>query len=151
MISAKGANGQAYLDGDKVTITRKGLLASSVGFFKGDMTIPVSAISAVELREPHFGVNGYIYFHYAGAKPALPMVKKECDENCIVFGKSASPEFVALKKAIDQKMLELQNPQGFNNSSDPIDQIKKLSALLNSGIISKDEFEQKKCELLSRI
>ena len=50
---------------------------------------------------------------------------------------------------LSREMVEIQNPQ--SQVIDPIEQIKKLKELADLDIISKEEFETKKTELLSKI
>ena len=58
-------------------------------------------------------------------------------------------------KKFQDTLEEIRNNQDTNTTSiqqdDPIEKIKKLSELKNQGIISDDEFEQKKKELMDKV
>jgi hypothetical protein len=48
-LSTKGVNGQVVIDGDWLTIERKGFFGR-VGHAKGDRRIPLGSITAVQVR-----------------------------------------------------------------------------------------------------
>ena len=58
-------------------------------------------------------------------------------------------EAVDARQLIDQRLSSVQNSTG--SSSDIPDQIRKLAELRDTGVLSADEFETKKRELLTRL
>ena len=68
-------------------------------------------------------------------------------ESAIVASDNFTREIPPLKNAIPEKIAASENPPG----ESVFDQIKKLAELRDSGIITEDEFTNKKTELLKRI
>ncbi len=116
--------------------------------------IPVTNVSGVEIKKPGPLVNGYIQIQIAGQMSsnssfsltggAYDVVK---DENAVVFAGKENYE-TALKM---QTHILNYRPTVVAASSAPTsdaDEILKFKSLLDSGIITQDEFEAKKKQLL---
>ncbi len=78
------------------------------------------------------------------------------DENTVAFIVKHQPAFEAIKQAVEQKMHNvrsgrLQQPMQQPVPVDIPGQIQKLAELKNQGILTEQEFQQKKQELLSRL
>lgn len=144
----KGVNGQIDIIDDKVVITRKGLLAKSVGFFKGEIEIPISSITSVEFKMPSFGSGGYIQFIYPGCKKVLPHSDKAMDENTVLFNRNMANGFLSLKQELDRL---ISNSKCKNISEVFYDQIEKLACLRDKGILTEEEFQNKKSSILSKL
>jgi len=149
-----GYNGSAIFDGKVLQILRKGKLARmTVG--KGEKSIPVNSITAVQWKEPGALVNGYIQFTVAGGVESRSKVGRQTvaaaqDENSIVLRKGKSSEMAELRDAVMNEI---------NNRATPIspviqqtsiaDEILKLSSLRDAGVITDAEFEVQKSKLLN--
>jgi hypothetical protein len=144
---AVGRNGTLELYPDKVRICRSGALAFMSGL-RGEKDIPLSALGSVQLKAASLMVNGYVQFAYAGGKeaPKGPL-NASTDENSIVFKGSQQPAFEAIRDAIDERLTEARNPAPSHFS--PADEIRKLAALRDDGILTAEEFERKKRQLLN--
>jgi hypothetical protein len=150
---AKGHNGQVTVSGDWLTIERKGL--GRVGHSKGDRRIPIANIQAVQMRPAGALANGFIKFTIPGS-PELRGGLKDAtsDENAVVFTKKHQAEFDTLRSVIEEYISARLNPghaPAATEAVDHADQISKLAALRDQGILSGEEFDAKKAEILSRM
>jgi hypothetical protein len=148
---AKGLNGQIEFDGRSVQITRKGLLAFASQGLKGGKQIPVKAITSVQFKKAGNLVNGYIQFATGAGEGRGGINQATSDENTVMFKLSAQSEFEELREAVIEAM---HAPSENTQSGDKVvlstvEQIEKLSLLLEKGILSRDEFDSEKRKLLS--
>jgi hypothetical protein len=153
MIEVKGHTGQIQFDGDYVTITRKGFNARlSVG--KGEKRIHISQISGVQWKPAGLLVNGFLQLTIPGGnerRSAFGSQTKSAaqDENSVIFTKKQMPEFEKLRAAIDAAIAAHHSPQAPGQSSgSTADELAKLGALRDQGLLSPEEFEQQKAKLL---
>lgn len=148
---AVGIGGQVVLDKDWVTINRGGVAAKLIRG-SGDKRIPYTSISAVDIKEPG-AANGYLTFSIlGGASPPKGIQVAQKDENSVVFSRNHVAEFMAVKQLVEQRILEAasRSPQGSAAPQvDVADQLAKMAALRDQGIISEEEFAAQKAKLLS--
>ncbi len=143
-------------DGDTVHIQHSGALSRmTVG--KGSKRVPVSAISAIHLKPAGPVVSGYVQFTMAGATEVRARFGRQSfdaasDENSIMFTKKEQPYFEALRDRIEQAQAAQLRPQQPTPAlPDIAGQIRSLAELRDAGILSEDEFQYKKKDLLSRM
>lgn len=139
--------------GDSVRIEKKGLLTG-----KREKTFPIRNITSVEVKKPGAFV-GFIQFSIAGGTAhdssyklsggAFDAVK---DENSVVFNGQEKYEIALKVKAYvearstgRQRATLAQKVTSFSVA----DEIRKLKALLDEGLLTAEEFEQKKKKLLA--
>lgn len=152
----KGVNGQVHFDGQYVTITRKGFLArASIG--KGEKRLHISQITALQWKPAGALVNGYLQFTIPGGVERRSKFGKQTpdairDENSIIFTKQQQPQFEHLRAALDDAIARRHAPQpasaqgaGFGSIAD---ELAKLAALRDQGVISVVDFEAGKRKLL---
>ena len=150
----EGYNGSVIFDGKVIRILRKGKLARmTVG--KGEKSIPVNSITAVQWKEPGALVNGFIQFSVAGGLESRSKVGRQTiaaaqDENSIVLRKGKSSDMAALRDAVMNEINRRATaiPSVVQQGS-IADEISKLSSLRDSGVITEAEFEAQKSKLLS--
>jgi hypothetical protein len=143
---AKGVNGQLMLLGNKIRIARKGMMAFSSHGFKGDKEILIKSISAIQFKSASSWTNGYIQFSFLGGQEAKGgLAQAVSDENTIIFKKSQQPEFEQMKSLIERKMAE---PDIAPKSVGNLDELEKLAELKQKGIITEEEFNLKKKQIL---
>jgi hypothetical protein len=151
---ARGRNGVVAFDGHFVTINRKGFLArASIG--KGEKRIPLGSISAVQLKPAGPMMNGFIQFTVPGGNERRSKFGHQTfdatkDENSVMFTKAQMPQFLALRGEIEQAIVARSSP---NTGAAPnlADQIQQLASLRDQGILTDEEFDAKKADLLSRM
>ena len=153
-MSIQGANGQVSVVGDFIVIARKGFTAKMThGFTKGEKRINIHSITAVQLKKPGLS-RGYIQFTLGGGDESRKGVMDATkDENSVLFDKKSLVEFETLRDLIEQRISDSRKPQPAQPSAEPdvADQIRKLASLRDEGLLSDDEFEAKKTELLGRL
>ncbi|EPM7559682.1 DUF4429 domain-containing protein [Enterococcus faecium] len=135
------------LNNESLTICRKGFLNFSNMGLKGDKTISFRNISAIQLKKPGL-TNGYIQFTILGGRESRAGIFAATkDENTIMFSRKYYTDMLNLKKFI-----EYQQKSIFDNTNSvqtsPADEVLKLKDLLDQNIITSEEFELKKKELL---
>ncbi|WP_291637524.1 SHOCT domain-containing protein [Clostridium sp.] len=64
------------------------------------------------------------------------------DENSVIIKKANNSDAIKIKDYVEKKMREKGNPQIINQSAtSAADEIIKLKQLLDTGILSQDEFQ----------
>ena len=134
-----------------IIIKHKGLLnALSMGL-KGDKTIYYSDISAIEFKEPGMFTSGMIQFSILGGNENIGgYLSAHTDENTIIFTNNV-PYAKQIRDYINNRIKEIKtnkNNQVVQQAFSAADEIKKFKDLLDVGVISQEEFEAKKKQLL---
>ena len=149
LFELKGVNGQLELFADRILIKRKGMLSKlTQGFFKGDKTIYIDQITGIQVKPGTMLTNGYIQFTLPGgieSKKGIFDATK--DENTVMFAKKYNDLVEKIKTKVEELRSATRANGGINQLSS-VDEIRKFKELLNEGIITQDQFEQKKKELL---
>ena len=158
MSEAKGINGTVTFDGAKVAITRTGMLARMT-FGKGEKHIPLTSITAVQLKPAGALTNGFIQFTLPGGAEKNAMKGHRTssaaeDENSVMFDKKQQPAFEALRDevedAIDRRTQPVQQaPVAAGPSA--MEQMTQLTQMHDAGMITDDEFAAKRQDILSRM
>ena len=134
------------IDDTAITITRKGFMSFGSGV-RGEKTIPLSHITAVQLKKPGM-THGYLQFSINGSSEAKgTAIELMKDENTIVFAGKHLDYMMELKQLIESHNASA-NPAFQASGSSAAAQIKEFKAQLDDGIISPEEFDQKKKQLL---
>ena len=149
IFEASGTNGQVQLFENKIVIKRKGLLASlSQGLMKADKEIYLKNISSIELKKNNIWTKGYIAFVFAGGNDkARALGNTASNENAVLFSKNAEEDFVKIKGLIEAKIHSPQATQPAASGGGIAD-LEKLADLKEKGIITDEEFQQKKRAIL---
>lgn len=137
------------VDDHTVKIEPKGMLNYfNKGGSKGIKSIPLKSITAVQFKKPGL-TNGYIQFAYSGSSETkggtMAAVK---DENSIMFAKKELSKAQELADLIERKRHETSAPVASPPQEDVADQLMKLHSLVESGILTQEEFDAKKKQLL---
>ena len=144
-LSAKGLNGQIELYSNKVRILRKGVLSFMTQGLKGNKDIMISTISSIQLKNAGL-TNGYIQFAFMGGKEAKGgLFQGTQDENTVMFSKKQQPLFEQIKETVESRI------GAANNSASPssdADELLKLAELRDKGILTENEFQKKKEQIL---
>lgn len=150
--SAKGTNGTLVIKDYTIEIVRSGLNARLLGL-RGNKEILIKNITSIQFKQPGLLTNGFIQFAFSGSSESKGGVFDATkDENSIVFSKSELKNFERLKNIINEKRSSAQATESVSlpthQTDDIYTQIEKLSALNEKGIITTEEFEIKKKQLL---
>lgn len=138
---------------DRVIIKHRGVLnAISMGV-KGDKTIYYSDITSVQYKKPGFS-SGYIQLSIPGGNENKGGVfSAMSDENTVAI--SADANLHTVSKVVDFINKKIGEAKRTRNDSTTIvqqvsaaDELKKFKELLDQGIITQEEFDAKKKQLL---
>lgn len=144
VLEAVGLNGQISLLTDRVVIKRKGVMGFLSQGLKGDKETPIRNITSVQMKEAGMLTNGYIHESRGGLMDATT------DENSVVFNKKQMDQFVAFKQKLDSLMTAAHAAPAVTVQSaiSPAEEIGKLAALRDQGILTQQEFDETKRQLL---
>ena len=148
---AKGNNGIITIDGDWLTIDRKRF--GRAGHSQGDRRIPLASITAVQMQPARLFTNGFIRFTVPGSPQFRGGLQNAMrDENAVTFRWGQDRGFNMVRAAVEQHITAhpAGAPTGAGKPDIP-EQIKKLGELREQKLITDEEFEAKKAELLDRL
>lgn len=159
-MEVKGRNGIVSAYEDRVEISRK----SAVGFLtqgiKGDRIIHYRDMTSIETKRPSFIANGYMQFII---NPELSIKQKVSiisgttpesmkDPNAVIFTamkKKTLSEFDELKDYVLSRLnFYHDDSNNYVPDSNNFDDLTKLKQLLDDGIITQDDFDAKKKQIL---
>lgn len=156
----KGQNGKIIVYNECVAISRKtfGGFVSQGGSL-GERRYFYKDINTIEYKKPTFWGNGYFKVLTSGTEEtnakvgllgsSLDSVK---DQNTVIlraFSKKTGAETDKVYNLIMKKILESKNDKP-NDSFSKADELKKLSDLKASGILSDEEFQKEKEKILNK-
>jgi hypothetical protein len=151
LIEAEGNGGHVWVFPNKIRIKHfgaRGLI--SKGFYKGDKEIWIDQIAGIQWREPGHAWLGHIQFEVVGGASSTRVASQ--DENAVMFERSRREAFAAVKLKVEELAQDARRgrttPSG---SPDVPDQLRKLADLCDQGVLTPQEFEEKKAELLARM
>lgn len=143
IISFKGRNGKIELHKDFIRLDRGTAMGFLTQGLKGKKDIYFTSITSIQIKKPGF-VVGYIQFSIPGGNEskggAWASVK---EENTLTFiGLDHYEKALKIKEYIEKKK------QSGNQSISVADELEKMHALVGKGILTEEEFNQKKKQLL---
>jgi len=136
---------------DYITLKHSGLLnALSKNGAKGEKRILYTAITAIEYKKATTIAPGFIQFSISGADRGGGNLSAAADENTIMFDATKNQLTQQIVDYIENRRIEISKPQVAQvvQQSSALDELKKLKELLDMGIISQEEFDAKKKQLL---
>jgi len=149
LIKAKGIGGDLELLKNKIRVKRKGGMAFLLHGLKGDKEIFLNQISSIQLKKAGFALNGYLQFAFLGGREAKGgLFQAVSDENTIMFSKDNQKDFIEIKNAIEEQIYQFQNQNKNDKTSLGINDLEKLAKLRDEGIITEEEFQAKKRQIL---
>lgn len=155
---AIGQTGSGFVrfDGDFVHIQHSGVLSRlTVG--KGAKRIPIHSITAMHLKPAGILVSGYLQFTMGGAVERRAQFGRQSfdaagDENSIMFTKAEQPFFERFRDAVEEAIAEQRRPApAAAPAPDMVTQLRGLGELRDAGVLSEEEFQAKKADILSRM
>jgi hypothetical protein len=147
IIKADGHNGELEMNKTSVFIKRNGMMGFLSQGMKGEKEILISQISSIQFKAAVGLVNGYIQLAFVGGSEAKGgILEAGSDENTVMFRSEQQPEFETFKQELRERMNNLRAGNSKSNSS--LDELEKLASLRDRKIITDEEFEAKKRQLL---
>lgn len=170
VLSVKGVQNTLVVFDDRLTLAdrsfaeggkdlwNKPLVRSGVefvgSFFKSDeRTILFEQIDSINYSEPTFLGNGHLAFSLGG-KAGMGKLGAAFSGNSFVFDKKAKDEALRAKEYIEKRIVEISRasnqPSITNviNEASQADELLKFKKLLDSGVITQEEFDAKKKQIL---
>jgi hypothetical protein len=139
---------------DRIVIQHKGFANMLAMGVKGDKTIYYSDITSVQFSKPRWITSniGYIQFSLPGGREGSGGILEALgDENSITV--SNNKEIIAKAEEtvelINDKIRKVKT-RGNSAPLSTADELKKFKELLDNEVITKEEFEAKKKELLGQ-
>lgn len=162
MLEASGTDGQVKVDEKNVSITRKGLLARALSTESGgDEVIPMSKVIAVGFIPCKMGIKGTIQFGVLDKDGKATVTSSNAGwvaslasgtlKHSIMFSKNAQSDFEKVRDFVEEQIKLNEGKEATSSGGSTIsvaDELKKLSELRDSGIISDEEFSHQKKKLL---
>ena len=151
-ITYNGHNADLFVYEDKIVIKGKKYNKSV-----GEKTIPMSSIAAVQIIPSKLLLYGYITFNVVGevasSRGGLGASFNARDSENTVIAKSRADDkiFKEIKDYIEAIKEKTSNNQGatiIQQAASPAEELKKFKELLDAGIITQEEFDAKKKQLL---
>lgn len=110
-LTLKGVGGQIAVEGDWLTIYRRGTFAKMNHGLKGEKRIPIKNILAVQVKKPGL-TNGYIQFTLGGSKEdTRGVVAAATDENSVVFTSRQSDDAYAICNYVEYYIIHGKAPK----------------------------------------
>ena len=156
----KSAFGKDLLiEKDKVTIiTNNSSLLGKIGGLsgQGNLDLYIHNITSIQFREGSKSQNGHISFGFSGKQDSgtgwLDSLQKGTDPYQVYFPKSSNMVFNHVKNYIDSIIISNNNNKGqVIQQVDSTVQLEKLHELKEKGIITEQEFLEKKKSLLDKL
>ena len=154
VIVAKGIGAQILLLADRIRIKRRGLRAFALHGAKGEKDIFISEVSSIQFKKAGMLFNGYIQFAFRGGQEAKAGIRQAVeDENTVMFNSSQQPAMERFRRCLNERIVALRSSPTTTVVATPstnseLDEIEKLARLRDKGIITDEEFRQKKHKLL---
>lgn len=139
------------IDGNYLTIKRKGVLQAINQGLKGDKTINIRNITSVQVKKPGM-TTGYIQFVLMGSHESKGGVMHAVsDENTVIFSNGSQYKHaLEIKEYIEKLNNEPVTQTVIQQSTISVaDEIRKLKELLDEGLLTQEEFDEQKKRLLS--
>ena len=133
---------------DNIAITQKGMMNAINRGLTGEKTFMFKNMSGLQYKAPGL-TTGYLQLILIGSSEVKGGVTGAVkDENTILFNKKENGLILELKEFIEWKIANINTGASHSQSSSNLDEIRKLKSLLDDGIITKEEFDLKKKQLL---
>jgi hypothetical protein len=150
-MDAIGCNGQMTLQGDQLTISRKGagFVTAHTLNFQADNVIPVARITRVELKSPGAFRKGYLRVSIDGRDPVGGLREAVGDENAVLILPAALPDFERLRDALVAAIAQRRSPATAQVTPIAVaHEIGRLAALRDRGLLTDEELTAQKRRLL---
>lgn len=134
---------------DHVVIKQKSIIDKLANGFKGDKSIYIEDITAIQIKPPGLLTNGYIQFSLPGGNEQTGGMKQATqDENSVFYAKEKHDLVMKIKSTIERQKKVLKQPGVAEVMPSQADELTKFKKLADEGVITQEEFEIKKSQIL---
>lgn len=131
---------------NKICICRTGFFGFLLHGLKGNKDILIESISSIQIKKAGILTNGYIQFSFLGGREAKGGIFQATqDENTVMFIAKYEYQFRKIKNVIEKRIYGKNNKE---SSLSDADELLKLANLRDKGILSENEFQVKKKDIL---
>lgn len=147
---AEGNGCHIWVLSGKVRIKHSGIRGLvGKGFLKGDKELWVDQISGVQWRDPGSMWLGHMQFTLIGGTTDSQLAG--LDENAVQFDAEKVDAFRRIRARVEEQMRASRSHMAAPPTPDIPGQIRKLAELRDAGVLTDDEFQAKKADLLARM
>ena len=145
----EGLKGELKVYDDRVEINKRGQ-----GFITGNTckTLLMANITSVSVTPSTLWARGFIEFTVPGGKDSKNIEQALRNENALPLKAAGqNDEAMRIKRYIEQQLMKYANNKGntiVQQAASPAEEVKKMKELLDMGIITQEEFDIKKKQLL---
>ncbi|MBS9806591.1 SHOCT domain-containing protein [Bacillus toyonensis] len=136
------------IEGNFIRLKRRGALNFFNHGLDGETPIDINNMTGIQIKKANFFTNGYIQFNFMGSQESKRgVMAAAADENTVMFTKREEKMVEEIKEYIESILVNKRKPQ-VTESVCGADEILKYKDLLDQGIITEEEFQGKKKQLL---
>ncbi|MGW6193065.1 SHOCT domain-containing protein [Bacillus cereus] len=136
------------IEGNFIRLKRRGALNFFNHGLDGEKTIDINNMTGIQIKKANFFTNGYIQFIFMGSQESKRgVMAAAADENTVMFTKREEKMAEEIKEYIESILVNKSKPQVASSVSGA-DEILKYKELLDQGVITEEEFQAKKKQLL---
>lgn len=133
---------------DRIVISHSGILNFFAMGVHGDKTIYYTDLTAVQYKKPGW-TAGHIQFSLLGGRESVGgVLAASSDENTITINAKETEEAERIVAYIQNKIKEAKQPKSAATAVSAADEMMKFKSLLDMGVITQEEFDAKKKQLL---
>jgi len=112
--------------------------------------LQLKSISGIELQEPGVIMAGYIQFMFSGGKESNAIKRTDVakHENTVMIGKKEFHKAQEIRDAVNAYMKQSKSAPVAAAPLSDADELKKWADLRDSGVISAEDFEAKKKQII---
>ena len=114
-------NNELELSGENIIIRRHGVAHAMAAGLTGERMIPISTLTAIQLKLGVWWSPGFILFSYAGSKPFMGgIIEATQDPDAFIFQKELNDEVSAFKAKVEKIMRDSKQAAYPNKTSGTI-------------------------------
>lgn len=122
--------------------------AKFIGSGKGEKEIRIKSITGIQLKKPGMmGLAGFIEFSFSGGSEAKGSLFVK-DENRLIINTKAQYEQMVKVKDLVYQLLDQQDDHKPAANLSTADELAKFAELRDKGILTTEEFDAKKKQIL---
>lgn len=134
---------------DKVVIRHRGAINFLTMGLQGEKTIYFRNITSVQYRKPGL-LAGYIQFSFAGGiESRKGVMEAAVDENTVTLN-NKKYDYRRVIDYINHRIQAVTESVAYINNVSQADEMRKYKKLMDDGIITREEFREKKKKLLQQ-
>lgn len=149
-ITIEGIQDTLHVYDHKLTITPRGLLGFFIKGLKGTKELPFRSIIAIQLKLAGI-THGFIQFTISGGNESSKGIFSAVeDENTFFFSAKENATIQNLKQFIEERMTSNNEPTSVLVAQSKADELAKIVNLKKSGVISEEEFQALKSQIIGQ-